>query len=181
MSILEDNIIKHPDGEAVDYLKKFGIKIITTPTVVEGRVLPAPVLLYGNSKQVQVKKGQYEVDINDNFFKPTTKAIGKDWAVINFMGQFKEGNIDNLIEKLIEQAEKRGISMEKPKLIEKSCAYPQKGSLENLFNELGKLGIQFAIFVFSKNDEIYNEIKTRAEVEEFGHGLVTQCLCVLLT
>lgn len=81
--------------------------------------------------------------------------------------------MDGLIKALIQNAKFNGINLSMPVQVIYDFNYSGKGTLQrDLFSRLNK-NLKLVIILIPSRDEIYNEIKTIAEL---NLGLITQCL-----
>ena len=156
--------------------------------MVKARIIDAPKLCYGKGSMVQLQNGQWEIGkdrgvIKYEFFKPSDQPIGQNWAVVNFKARNRnersitENQVMDLIKRLIEDAKVRGMRQLSCPKNTLNFDYRGKGTLEeDLFDKLDKK-VRFIVFLIPKDDDIYNEIKSVAELNKFGRGLATQCMC----
>lgn len=134
---------------------------------------------------VEPRNGQWMVQYE--FYKPTGQPIGENWAVVN-VGRMRgiknrysipQEKVRDLIRRLIAQAQVKGIrQLSCPKTTLWDFNYLGKGTLENdLFKKLDPQ-VRFVVFLIPKDKEdcLYSEIKSVAELNKFGRGLATQCM-----
>ena len=196
-TILSDNKLpglstKEPTSPSppspIDYLKEFGVKQVSTkPATVKARILDAPKLLYRKYDQqveeVTPKNGQWDFSLQ--FYKPSSEPIGENWAVVNVsevggkenMSSISQERVREMIKVFISEAQFKGMRCLKcPKKTMFNFNYRGKGTLkDDLFAKLGS-GIRFVVFLIPKHEDIYSEFKSLAELQNFGHGLATQCM-----
>ncbi|GKV08262.1 hypothetical protein SLEP1_g19919 [Rubroshorea leprosula] len=174
MSILT-NALRNSKYDAEPMLRSCGISINSSFTQVEGRVLPAPRLKFGNGEDFSPRNGRWNLN-NKKLVEPTKI---ERWAVANFSARC---DTRNLIRDLIKIGQMKGINIDEPfDVFEESPQFrraPAVVRVEKMFDEIqSKLpgAPQFLLCLLPerKNCDIYGPWK-RKNLAEFG--IVTQCM-----
>ncbi|KAF5744968.1 hypothetical protein HS088_TW07G00549 [Tripterygium wilfordii] len=169
------NVLKTSKYDTEPMLRSCGISISTNFNQVEGRVLPAPRLRFGNGEEFSPRNGRWNFN-NKKLVEPTKI---ERWAIVNFSARC---DIRGLVRDLTKCAEMKGISIEPPfDVFEESPQYrraPPVVRVEKMFEEMqSKLpgAPQFLLCLLPerKNCPIYGPWKKK-NLTEFG--VVTQCL-----
>ncbi|KAF7824810.1 protein argonaute 4A-like [Senna tora] len=154
-----------------------GITVDPLFTRVEGRVLQAPRLSFGNGENFLPRNGRW----NFNNRKLAIPVEIKDWAVVNFSAGDK---VHSLVRSLMECARMKGVTMDDPTGVfeeEKSMrCKPAPIRVEKMYeivkqNLSGRPQLLLCILPQRKNSHIYGPWKKRNLVDE---GVVTQCVAL---
>ncbi|KAI4385410.1 hypothetical protein MLD38_003438 [Melastoma candidum] len=174
MEVLSDALKRNNYG-AEPMLRKCGVTISSNFTQVEGRVLPAPRLKFGNGEEFFPRGGRW----NFNNKKLVEPAKIQRWAVVNFSARC---DTHNLIKDLIKCGNMKGISVEEPFHVfeenQQSRRAPPVVRVEKMFAEIqSKLpgAPQFLLCLLPerKNSDLYGPWKKKNLSE---YGIVTQCI-----
>lgn len=174
MNVLS-SALKKSNYDAEPLLKTCGISISTGFTQVEGRVLPAPRLKFGNGEDFSPRNGRWNLN-NKKVVEPS--KIEK-WAVVNFSARC---DTRNLVRDLIRCGQVKGINIEDPfEVIEESPQFrraPAVVRVEKMFDAIqsklpGAPAFLLCLLPERKNCDIYGPWK-RKNLSEFG--IVTQCM-----
>ncbi|XP_057429449.1 protein argonaute 4-like [Lotus japonicus] len=178
MNVLTD-ALKISNYGAEPLLKNCGISISNGFTQVEGRVLPAPRLKFGNGEDMNPRNGRWNV-ARMKFVRPTAKV--ERWAVANFSARC---DVQALVRDLMRIADMKGIQMDQPfDVFAESPQFrraPPMVRVEKMFEDIqSKLpgAPQFLLCLLPdrKNCEIYGPWKKK-NLADFG--IVNQCMCPL--
>ncbi|KAL2316931.1 hypothetical protein Fmac_030807 [Flemingia macrophylla] len=174
MRVLSDTL-KTSNYGAEPMLRKCGITISSGFTEVEGRVLQAPRLKFGNGEDFNPRNGRWNFN-NKTIVKPTTI---ERWAVVNFSARC---DVRGLVRDLINCGQKKGIVIEQPfDVFEESGQFrraPPLVRVEKMFELIqSKLpgAPQFLLCLLPerKNSDLYGPWKKK-NLADFG--IVTQCI-----
>ncbi|GAY50846.1 hypothetical protein CUMW_129820 [Citrus unshiu] len=174
MSVLS-NALKLSKYDNEPMLRSCGISISTNFAQVEGRVLPAPRLKFGNGEDFSPRNGRWNFN-NKKLVQPTKI---ERWAVVNFSARC---DIRSLVRDLIKCGEMKGILIDQPfDVFEESPQYRRSSPVvrvEKMFDEIqSKLpgAPQFLLCLLPerKNSDLYGPWK-RKNLADFG--IVTQCM-----
>ncbi|KAL5076332.1 hypothetical protein RYX36_015316 [Vicia faba] len=175
MRILSD-ALKTSNYGAEPLLQSCGITISTGFTQVEGRVLPAPKLKFGNGEDFNPRNGRWNFN-NKKFVQPT--KIEK-WAVANFSARC---DVKGLVRDLIRIGNTKGIMIDQPfDVFEENPQFrraPPMVRVEKMFEIIqSKLpgAPQFLLCLLPdrKNCDIYGPWKKKNLAD---YGIVNQCMC----
>ncbi|KAI5406996.1 protein argonaute 4 [Lathyrus oleraceus] len=175
MRILSD-ALKTSNYGAEPLLQSCGITISTGFTQVEGRVLPAPRLKFGNGEDFNPRNGRWNFN-NKKFVQPT--KIEK-WAVANFSARC---DVRGLVKDLIRIGNTKGIMIDQPfDVFEENPQFrraPPMVRVEKMFEIIqSKLpgAPQFLLCLLPdrKNCDIYGPWKKKNLAD---YGIVNQCMC----
>ncbi|XP_027329366.1 protein argonaute 4-like [Abrus precatorius] len=156
-------------------LRNCGISINSGFTEVEGRVLQAPRLKFGNGEDFNPRNGRWNFN-NKKIVKPTKI---ERWAVVNFSARC---DARGLVRDLIKCGNMKGIMIEQPfDIFEESGQFrraPPLVRVEKMFEYIqSKLpgAPQFLLCLLPerKNSDLYGPWKKK-NLAEFG--IVTQCI-----
>ncbi|XP_058745122.1 protein argonaute 4-like [Vicia villosa] len=157
-------------------LRNCGISITTRFTQVDGRVLDAPRLKFGNGENFNPRNGKW--NLNDKIIVEPVK-ISK-WAVVNFSASC---DLQRLVDGLKKCGRMKGIQVESPfgmfeeqdQFSSSSPVLRVEEMLKQVRSEHPKERPQFLLCVLpeKKNSELYGPWKKKNLVE---HGIVTQCI-----
>ncbi|XP_071724140.1 protein argonaute 4-like [Rutidosis leptorrhynchoides] len=156
-------------------LRSCGISISNNFTQVDGRVLPAPRLKFGNGDDFSPRNGRWNFN-NKTLVEPTKV---ERWAVVNFSARC---DLRGLVRDLTRCAEAKGIQIEAPfDVFEESPQFrraPPVGRVEKMFEEMqsklpGPPKFLLCLLPERKNSDIYGPWKRKCLAE---FGVVTQCL-----
>ncbi|OIW13413.1 hypothetical protein TanjilG_19765 [Lupinus angustifolius] len=157
-------------------LRNCGVSISTGFTEVEGRVLPAPRLKFGNGEDLNPRNGRWNVSTK-KFVQPTKI---ERWAVANFSARC---DVRGLVRDLIRIGEMKGIAIDAPfDVFEENAQFrraPPMVRVEKMFESIqSKLpgAPQFLLCLLPdrKNCEIYGPWKKKNLAD---YGIVNQCMC----
>ncbi|QCD79300.1 argonaute [Vigna unguiculata] len=157
-------------------LRNCGISISTGFTEVEGRVLPAPRLKFGNGEDLNPRNGRWNVS-SKRFVEPSKI---ERWAVANFSARC---DVRGLVRDLIRIGDMKGISIEQPfDVFDESPQFrraPPMVRVEKMFETIqSKLpgAPQFLLCLLPdrKNCDIYGPWKKK-NLADFG--IINQCMC----
>ncbi|KAL9458514.1 hypothetical protein AB3S75_007390 [Citrus x aurantiifolia] len=174
MSVLS-NALKLSKYDNEPMLRSCGISISTNFAQVEGRVLPAPRLKFGNGEDFSPRNGRWNFN-NKKLVQPTKI---ERWAVVNFSARC---DIRSLVRDLIKCGEMKGILIDQPfDVFEESPQFRRSSPVvrvEKMFDEIqSKLpgAPQFLLCLLPerKNSDLYGPWK-RKNLADFG--IVTQCM-----
>ncbi|CAJ2651954.1 unnamed protein product [Trifolium pratense] len=177
MTILSD-ALKTSNYGAEPLLRSCGISISTGFTQVEGRVLPAPRLKFGNGEDFNPRNGRWNFN-NKKFVQPT--KIEK-WAVANFSARC---DVRGLVRDIIRIGNMKGIMIDPPfDVFEENPQFrraPPMVRVEKMFEDIqSKLpgAPQFLLCLLPdrKNCDIYGPWKKKNLAD---YGIVNQCMCPL--
>lgn len=178
MRILSD-ALKTSNYGAEPLLQSCGISISTGFTQVEGRVLPAPKLKFGNGEDFTPRNGRWNFN-NKKFVQPTKKI--EKWAVANFSARC---DVRGLVRDIIRIGNMKGIMIDQPfDVFEENPQFrraPPMVRVEKMFEDIqSKLpgAPQFLLCLLPdrKNCDIYGPWKKK-NLADFG--IVNQCMCPL--
>ncbi|CAJ2651953.1 unnamed protein product [Trifolium pratense] len=173
MTILSD-ALKTSNYGAEPLLRSCGISISTGFTQVEGRVLPAPRLKFGNGEDFNPRNGRW------NFNNKPTKI--EKWAVANFSARC---DVRGLVRDIIRIGNMKGIMIDPPfDVFEENPQFrraPPMVRVEKMFEDIqSKLpgAPQFLLCLLPdrKNCDIYGPWKKKNLAD---YGIVNQCMCPL--
>lgn len=137
------------------------------PVTLDGRILPTPQLLMGNTKFMP-ECGVWSC-LNKTFHDPAEISV---WAIVNYDGQrVREDRLLQFYELLQNEARNRGMNV-KPPVVVQDVMYP---SPENDFEEI-KLrhpDIQMILVVLPQKGEWYSCVKKVGDLE---NRIITQCV-----
>ncbi|WVY93883.1 hypothetical protein V8G54_032971 [Vigna mungo] len=175
MKILSDALRRSNYGSE-PLLRNCGISISTGFTEVEGRVLPAPRLKFGNGEDLNPRNGRWNVS-NKRFVEPSKI---ERWAVANFSARC---DVRGLVRDLIRIGDMKGISIAEPfDVFDESPQFrraPPMVRVEKMFETIqSKLpgAPQFLLCLLPdrKNCDIYGPWKKK-NLADFG--IINQCMC----
>ncbi|KAK6936917.1 PAZ domain [Dillenia turbinata] len=167
--------LKGSNYDADPMLHACGVQISTQFTQIEGRVLPAPRLKFGNGEEFNPRNGRWNLN-NKKLVEP---AKIDRWAVCNFSARC---DIRGLVRDLIKCAETKGINISPPfDVFEESPSNrraPPLVRVEKMFEDVqSKLpgAPQFLLCLLPerKNCDLYGPWKKK-NLADFG--IVTQCM-----
>ena len=158
----------------------FGMKIDTKPTTVQGRLLPAPKVQYGQGEANPGVSGRW--DLRGKKFLTCPTAPLKSWAVCVF-GSPRGGKpdrvpMDNFVKEFIRVAIGHGMKIENknPPLC-MAMKSDDAANVQDTWNAAGnqsQMRPQILIFILPDRDSVrYNRIKRSGECR---FGVVTQCM-----
>ncbi|RZB42487.1 Protein argonaute 4 isoform C [Glycine soja] len=177
MKILSDALRTSNYG-AEPMLRNCGISISTGFTEVEGRVLPAPRLKFGNGEDLNPRNGRWNVS-RVKFVEPSKI---ERWAVANFSARC---DVRGLVRDLIRIGDMKGITIEQPfDVFDENPQFrraPPMVRVEKMFEHIqSKLpgAPQFLLCLLPdrKNCDIYGPWKKK-NLADFG--IINQCMCPL--
>ncbi|XP_004501969.1 protein argonaute 4-like [Cicer arietinum] len=177
MKILTD-ALKSSNYASEPLLQNCGISISTGFTQVEGRVLPAPKLKFGNGEDFNPRNGRWNFN-NKKFVQPTKI---ERWAVANFSARC---DVRGLVRDIIRIGNMKGINIDQPfDVFEESPQFrraPPMVRVEKMFENIqSKLpgAPQFLLCLLPdrKNCDIYGPWKKKNLAD---YGIVNQCMCPL--
>ncbi|ESW18198.1 hypothetical protein PHAVU_006G021200 [Phaseolus vulgaris] len=177
MKILSDALRRSNYGSE-PLLRNCGISISTGFTEVEGRVLPAPRLKFGNGEDINPRNGRWNVS-NKKFVEPSKV---ERWAVANFSARC---DVRGLVRDLIRIGDMKGILIEQPfEVFDENPQFrraPPMVRVEKMFETIqSKLpgAPQFLLCLLPdrKNCDIYGPWKKK-NLADFG--IINQCMCPL--
>ncbi|XP_061341119.1 protein argonaute 4-like [Gastrolobium bilobum] len=157
-------------------LRNCGISISTGFTQVEGRVLPAPKLKFGNGEDFNPRNGRWNFN-NKKFVQPTKV---QRWAVANFSARC---DAQGLVRDLIRIGEMKGILIEPPfDVFEENGQFrraPPMVRVDKMFETIesklpGAPEFLLCLLPDRKNCEIYGPWKKKNLAD---YGIVNQCMC----
>ncbi|KAL1475579.1 hypothetical protein MTO96_003553 [Rhipicephalus appendiculatus] len=151
-----------------DYLREFGIKISTDPTLLKGRVLDPPSLVFEHNSLSKPRDGTWDLR-GQHFYNPATMDR---WTVVSMSRFAKRDSVDNFVKMLIRIGKELGMRIAQPLAI--TAADPNRRPIRSILGEQLKnhSGLQMVVIVLAKSNN-YAEIKQVAETEL---GLRTQCV-----
>jgi eukaryotic translation initiation factor 2C len=156
-------------------LRSCGITISNSFTQVDGRVLTAPRLKFGNGEDFMPRNGRWNFN-NKQLVEP---AKIERWAVVNFSARC---DVRALVRDLTRCAEMKGITVEAPfDIFEESSQFrraPPVVRVEKMLDQIqsklpGAPKFLLCLLPERKNSDLYGPWK-RKNLAEFG--VVTQCL-----
>ncbi|KAE8037699.1 hypothetical protein FH972_010266 [Carpinus fangiana] len=174
MKVLSD-ALKTNNYDSEPMLCSSGVKISSSFTQVEGRVLPAPRLKVGNGEDFFPRNGRWNFN-NKKLVQPTKI---ERWAVVNFSARC---DIQGLIRDLTKCGELKGILIEPPFDVfqenPQTRRAPPMVRVEKMFEDIqSKLpgAPQFLLCLLPerKNSDLYGPWKRKNLAE---YGIVTQCM-----
>lgn len=169
------NALKTSNYGAEPMLRSCGVTISPNFTQVEGRVLPAPRLKFGNGEDFSPRGGRWNLN-NKKVVEPTKI---ERWAVANFSARC---DTRNLIQLLVKCGKIKGIAIDEPfDVFEENPQYrkaPPVVRVEKMFDAIqNKLpgAPQFLLCLLPerKNSDLYGPWKRKNLAE---YGIVTQCM-----
>ncbi|KAL2322215.1 hypothetical protein Fmac_026594 [Flemingia macrophylla] len=175
MRVLSD-ALKVSNYGSEPLLRNCGISISTGFTEVEGRVLPAPRLKFGNGEDFNPRNGRWNFS-NKSFVEPSKI---ERWAVANFSARC---DVRALIRDLIRIGDMKGIKIEQPyDVFDENPQFrraPPMVRVEKMFETIqSKLpgAPQFLLCLLPdrKNCDIYGPWKKK-NLADFG--IINQCMC----
>ncbi|KNA14750.1 hypothetical protein SOVF_104790, partial [Spinacia oleracea] len=173
MRILSD-AMQRSNYAADPILRTCGISINSDFMQVQGRVLAAPKLKFGNGEEVP-RKGRWNVN-HKKFAEPLPFPT---WVVVNFSPR---RDIHNLCRDLANVGERKGSKIGPPKYIfDENPEYRRAPPLvrvdlmiEQIKRKLPQQPPTFILCILAeRNSEIYGPWKMKALTE---HGFITQCM-----
>ncbi|RDY14406.1 Protein argonaute 4, partial [Mucuna pruriens] len=175
MKILSDALRSSNYGSE-PMLRSCGISISTGFTEVEGRVLPAPRLKFGNGEDINPRNGRWNVS-NKKFMEPSKV---ERWAVANFSARC---DVRGLVRDLIRIGDMKGILIEQPfDVFDESPQFrraPPMVRVEKMFETIqsklpGAPKFLLCLLPDRKNCDIYGPWKKK-NLADFG--IINQCMC----
>ncbi|KAF7831507.1 protein argonaute 4-like [Senna tora] len=173
MRVLSDTL-RSSNYDAEPMLRNCGVSISTGFTQVEGRVLQAPRLKFGNGED-NPRNGRW----NFNSKKIAQPSKIEQWAVVNFSARC---DTRGLVRDLLKCAGMKGIPIEDPfDVFEENPQFrraPPVVRVEKMFEEIqsklpGPPKFLLCLLPERKNSDLYGPWK-RKNLAEFG--VVTQCI-----
>ncbi|KAK7300313.1 hypothetical protein RJT34_11156 [Clitoria ternatea] len=167
--------LRSSNYSAEPMLRNCGISISSSFVEVEGRVLQAPKLKFGNGVDFNPNNGRWNLN-NKKVVRPTTI---ERWAVVNFSARC---DVRGLVKDLIKCGNMKGITIEQPfDVFEENGQFrraPPLVRVEKMFEHMrSKLpgAPQFILCILSerKNSDLYGPWKKKNLSEV---GVVTQCI-----
>ncbi|AET00057.2 putative post-transcriptional gene silencing PAZ-Argonaute family protein [Medicago truncatula] len=167
------NALKASNYGSEPMLRNCGISITSEFTQVDGRVLQAPRLKFGN-EDFNPRNGRWNFN-NKKFVEPV--SLG-NWSVVNFSARC---DVRGLVRDLIKCGGMKGILVEQPKdVIEENRQFkgePPVFRVEKMFADVLKLSKRpsflLCLLPERKNSDLYGPWKKK-NLAEFG--IVTQCI-----
>ncbi|XP_057441491.1 protein argonaute 4-like [Lotus japonicus] len=157
-------------------LKNCGITIASGFTQVEGRVLQAPRLKFGNGEDFNPRNGRWNLN-NKKVVRP---AKIEHWAVVNFSARC---DVRGLVRDLIKCARLKGIPIDEPyeEIFEENGQFrraPPLVRVEKMFERIqkelpGAPSFLLCLLPERKNSDLYGPWKKKNLAE---YGIVTQCI-----
>ncbi|KAL5582915.1 hypothetical protein UlMin_015357 [Ulmus minor] len=152
-------------------VREFGIQVKSEMTLVNARVLPPPMLSYGQSATENPRMGQW------NMIDKKMVNGGKVdfWAVVNF-SRLDQNVVFQFCQALVGMCNKKGVAFAPQPLLPIKSANPSQieKALRNIDMECQKIGkrLQLLIIVLPEEKGSYGPIKRICETEL---GIVSQC------
>ncbi|CAL0307497.1 unnamed protein product [Lupinus luteus] len=174
MRVLSD-ALKISNYGAEPMLRNCGVQINPSFTQVDGRVLPAPRLKFGNGEDFNPRNGRW----NFNNKKIVDPVKIERWAVVNFSARC---NIQGLVRDLIKCGNMKGIMVEDPfDVFEENPQFrraPPVVRVEKMFEHMmsklpGAPKFLLCLLPERKNSDLYGPWKKK-NLADFG--IVTQCI-----
>ncbi|KAI9079531.1 hypothetical protein K1719_038503 [Acacia pycnantha] len=175
MRVLSD-VLKVSKYDSDPMLQSCAVRINTGFTQVDGRVLPAPRLKFGNGEEFNPRNGRW--NFNNKTFAQPTKI--ERWGVANFSARC---DVKSLVKDLIRCAGNKGIHIDPPfDVFEESPQFrraPPMVRVDKMFEDIqSKLpgAPQFLLCLLPerKNCDIYGPWKKK-NLADFG--IINQCMC----
>uniref|UniRef100_A0A061QHS8 Putative argonaute n=1 Tax=Cupiennius salei TaxID=6928 RepID=A0A061QHS8_CUPSA len=164
-------IVNRADFNRDRIVREFGIEVSREPLSLEGRVLDAPNVRYGDGAQIRPRDGSWNMQ-QTQFFKG---AEIQSWVLLSFsMPRFcREDLLDRFAKLLVQIGNEVGMSVQRPRLIDTIDS--RRCDVKRLLADMkNKYHADLAVIVVpSKNKTIYGDIKQAAETVI---GLTTQCV-----
>ncbi|KAF1868682.1 hypothetical protein Lal_00036120 [Lupinus albus] len=174
MRVLSD-ALKISNYGAEPMLRNCGVQINPSFTQVDGRVLQAPRLKFGNGEDFNPRNGRW----NFNNKKIVDPVKIERWAVVNFSARC---NIQGLVRDLIKCGNMKGIVVEDPfDVFEENAQFrraPPVVRVEKMFEHMmsklpGAPKFLLCLLPERKNSDLYGPWKKK-NLADFG--IVTQCI-----
>ncbi|KAF1864224.1 hypothetical protein Lal_00048789 [Lupinus albus] len=174
MRVLSD-ALKISNYGAEPMLRNCGIQINPSFTQVDGRVLQAPRLKFGNGEDFNPRNGRW----NFNNKKIVDPVKIERWAVVNFSARC---NVQALVRDLIKCGNMKGIMVEDPfDVFEENAQFrraPPVVRVEKMFEHMmsklpGAPKFLLCLLPERKNSDLYGPWKKK-NLADFG--IVTQCI-----
>ncbi|XP_027346753.1 protein argonaute 4-like isoform X2 [Abrus precatorius] len=175
MKVLSDALRSSNYGSE-PMLRNCGISISTGFIEVEGRVLPAPRLKFGNGEDFTPRNGRWNFN-NKKFVEPSKI---ERWAVANFSARC---DVRGLVRDLIRIGDMKGISIEQPfDVFDENPQFrraPPMVRVEKMFETIqsrlpGAPQFFLCLLPDRKNCDIYGPWKKK-NLADFG--IINQCMC----
>ncbi|PPQ94823.1 hypothetical protein CVT25_007460 [Psilocybe cyanescens] len=169
------NVLQYGQSE---YVRKFGMNVAPTPMTVKARVLPTPVLRYGDaSREKTIKPANGQWNMRDKiFFRP---SVVKKWIIVVFDPRWTNADARELAESFCEGAASVGVKVEDPRpMIFMHNPQSDTGAVLSAagmacLNEKKELPSLVVVVLPEGGNEIYTRVKYFGDVKA---GVATQCL-----
>ncbi|KAK8779931.1 hypothetical protein V5799_018729 [Amblyomma americanum] len=141
-------------------LREFGIKINTAPTMLKGRVLDQPSLVFENNSVGKPRDGTWELR-GRHFYKPATLTR---WTLLNLSRFAQRDSLDNLVKMFIRVGQELGMRIQQP--LDMTTTNANRTPMRNILLEEQRktASLEMVIIVLAKNIN-YAQIKQIAETE----------------
>ncbi|OQO01680.1 hypothetical protein B0A48_12717 [Cryoendolithus antarcticus] len=175
-----DHGLKMLDWSNDPVLKHFGLRINPTKTVVDGRVLTAPVVKYGAGDAKPGTSGRW--DLKGKKFLASNPAPLKAWSITVCSGRRggkpEKATIDNFVAEFVKIYKGHGGKVENASPVMNLTAGDDVGDwVTKAWNAAGTASNarpQILLFILPDKDAgVYGRIKRSAECR---YGVVTQCM-----
>jgi len=152
--------------------QKFGIQMEHKMVQLQGRVLKAPELEYGNKQLVKPQKGQWDMGRGGYRFKKSVDMT--HWAIVCLDDRTGQKIIKDFVFQLQDQAERCGFDIDNPKkAYSANRAQELSRILDDMIRKVPEL--QLVLIIVPRKDSItYSEVKRIGDTEV---GVMTQVLC----
>ncbi|OQO08033.1 hypothetical protein B0A48_06826 [Cryoendolithus antarcticus] len=175
-----DHGLKMLDWSNDPVLKHFGLRVNPTKTVVDGRVLTAPVVKYGAGDAKPGTSGRW--DLKGKKFLASNPAPLKAWSITVCSGRRggkpEKATIDNFVAEFVKIYKGHGGKVENASPVMNLTAGDDVGDwVTKAWNAAGTAANarpQILLFILPDKDAgVYGRIKRSAECR---YGVVTQCM-----
>ncbi|KAI1326725.1 ribonuclease H-like domain-containing protein [Xylariaceae sp. FL0255] len=168
-----------------DALRIFGVSVGKDLLTVEGRELPPPRICYQGNKTVDVRDGEWNMD-KVKFVKPGRPI--ERWCFINIfekrrgVGGARDEDVRGAMKNWIAFMKSMGLAIADKPLDARTCGVNINFPLDELrqaFNAIKNHRPDYVFLVLpgKKTDsDVYNAVKTLAELEVHGFGYSTSCV-----
>ena len=149
-------------------IAKYGMSIENKMATITGRVLPAPVLVYGQGQICNPRDGAWNMDQKKFVFGESMK----EWGVINTTTSVSEEDVLAFGKAIFNEGKSMGLDVFKYKFIQHCSVQCLKDVMTDCKRDFPVLQMLFVV-IAKKGDPAYEIAKT---VGDLQLGLTTQCV-----
>lgn len=152
--------------------REFGLMMDPKMVSLQGRILKAPEMEYGDKQVCRPTKGAWDMGRGGYQFKKTVKL--EKWAIINFDERTNSRTLKEFVYNMQDVAANAGFDIENPKkALTNNRPQDLHRMISSLLNDAPDMQL-ILILVPGKNAGYYSEVKRVGDTEL---GVMTQVLC----